>query len=228
LKRRKPRLSEAIKPRTQIPRLYCNVARLVSKRLQFCCWRHTFSDTCSQRPFVVLATAHGTFALPPRRNDGSSRVRGRALLSFRLVPGVRQRSLLSLQIETCAPFNSFPAWPVVPCVSPLALHTCPITVDRKLNLVPFASPSLDIFKNWTRAGTIEPSSPIILKSAPKRLRNLLDPLNRPLPICRDFYLPGVHLNDLAGLRAAIIASCTIRATQELRYRPDPLTFLVRG
>ena len=65
-----------------------------------------------------------------------------------------------------------------------------------------------------------------MKSAPKRLRNLLKPLNRPLPICRDFYLPGVHLNDMAGLRAAIIASCTIRATQELRQGPLTLTFLV--
>ena len=34
------------------------------------------------------------------------------------------------------------------------------------------------------------------------------------------------MNDLAGLRAAIIASCTIRATQELRQGPLPLTFLV--
>src|SRR5579859_2853570 len=70
-------------------------------------------------PTAICCPGHryGTFALPPRRNDGSSRIRGRALLSFRLVPGVRQRSLLSLQIETCAPFN-FLAWPVCP----LSLH----------------------------------------------------------------------------------------------------------
>jgi hypothetical protein len=36
------------------------------------------------------------------------------------------------------------------------------------------------------------------------------------------------LNDLAGLRAAIIASCIIRATQELLQSRVPLTFLVPG
>jgi hypothetical protein len=67
---------------------------------------------------------YGTFALPPRRNEGSSRVRGRALLSFRLEPVVRQRSLLSLQIETCAPFNS--------CLArcPISLDSCLRTLSR--------------------------------------------------------------------------------------------------
>ena len=74
--------------------------------------------------------ANGTFALPPRRNDGSSRVRGRALLSFRLVPGIRQRSLLSLQIETCAPFNSCLAR--CPCLSTFLLAYLSVTVDREL------------------------------------------------------------------------------------------------
>ena len=36
------------------------------------------------------------------------------------------------------------------------------------------------------------------------------------------------MNDLAGIRAAIIASCTIRAIQELRQGPLALTFLVPG
>jgi hypothetical protein len=85
-------------------------------------------------PTAICCPGHryGTFALPPRRNDGSSRVRGRALLSFRLVPGVRQRSLLSLQIETCAPFK-FLAWPVVPCLSTsLAYILVLLLVDREL------------------------------------------------------------------------------------------------
>jgi hypothetical protein len=73
---------------------------------------------------------YGTFALPARRNEGSSRVRGRALLSFRLEPVVRQRSLLSLQIETCAPFNSC----LARCSLSLDLgyELCPVTVDREI------------------------------------------------------------------------------------------------
>jgi len=78
-------------------------------------------------PAAICCPGHryGTFALPPGRKDGSSRVRGRALLSFRLVPEVRQRSLLSLQIETCAPFKFLPG--------PLSLvsHSC-LLVDREL------------------------------------------------------------------------------------------------
>jgi hypothetical protein len=179
-------------------------------------------------------TANGTFALPPRRNDGSSRVRGRALLSFRLVPGMRQRSLLSLQIETCAPFNSClarcPLSLDFSCFTYLSRCSCMSRYCRSANTN--IGPACESFFGYSsRLGQGRNNRAIKsdhLKSAPKRLRNLLEPLNRPLPICRDFYLPGVRLNDLAGLRAAIIASCTIRATQELWQSPDPLTFWVRG
>jgi hypothetical protein len=178
-------------------------------------------------PTAICCPGHryGTFALPARRNEGSLWVRGRALLSFRLEPVVRQRSLLSLQIETCAPFDS--------CLAhcPLSLSLLLTNLSRYCRSRTLTWSRLRVIlwvglQDWARAGTFRAVKSDHLKSAPKRLRNLLDPRNRPLPICRDFYLPGVHLNDLAWLRAAIIASCIIRATQELRQSPIPLTFLV--
>jgi hypothetical protein len=46
----------------------------------------------------------------------------------------------------------------------------------------FASTSLDCLQDWARAGTFEPSSPIILKAAPKRLRIPLQiALSQPAP-----------------------------------------------
>jgi hypothetical protein len=43
---------------------------------------------------------------------------------------VRQRSLLSLQIETCAPFNSCLAR--CPLSLDLGYELCPVTVDREI------------------------------------------------------------------------------------------------
>jgi hypothetical protein len=91
-----------------------------------------FSDTGSRSHLLSWPPLMERVALPPRRNDGSSRVRGRALLSFRLEPVVRQRSLLSLQIETCAPFNSCLAR--CPLSLDSCLRPCPVTVDRELEL----------------------------------------------------------------------------------------------
>jgi hypothetical protein len=138
----------------------CNVARLVSKCLQLG-WRHTFSDTCSPRPFVVLATAMELSRCRRGGMIGSSRVRGRALLSFRLEPVIRQRSLLSLQIETCAPFNS--------CLAhcPLSLSiSCLRTLSRYCRSRTLTWSRLRVIlwiglQDWARAGTFEPSSPII-------------------------------------------------------------------
>lgn len=90
---------------------------------------------------------------------------------------------------------------------------------------PIAKPVFGYLQNEVGAGTFKPSSFDHLKPVPKRLRTLL--IAKPtLATCRDFCLPGVILNDLVRLRAAIIASNIHGAIEEFRYRPPGLTFVV--
>ena len=113
-------------------------------------------------PTAICCPGHryGTFALPPRRNDGTFS-QCPPLLSFRLVPGVWQRSLLSLQIETCAPFN-FLRGPLSLVSRLSCLHTFPVACrSRTLTWSRLRALHLDGLQDWARAGTIEPSSPII-------------------------------------------------------------------
>jgi hypothetical protein len=92
-------------------------------------------------------------------------------------------------------------------------------------LEPIAKPIFGYPQNEVEAGTFKPSSPIHEASAKASAHFLIaKPI---LATCRDFCLPGVILNDLVRLRAAIIASCICGATKELRQSPLRLTFLVR-
>src|SRR5579864_2924162 len=112
-------------------------------------------------------------------------------------------------------------WPVI-ALSLLLLHIVllRIVVGPILTLTfqktcedPVAKPIFGYLQNEVGAGTFKPSSPIILKPAPKRLRTFLS-RNQPLPSAGT--LPAwSKLNDLVRLRAAIIASCIFGARKEL-------------
>ena len=144
---------------SQVPRLLCNVARLVPKRLQFCCRRHTFPDTGSRSHLLSWPPLMERSILLPR-----PLMEARGSGAVRFCPSGNawdSATFLALQIETCAPFNSCLAWPVVPCLFSYLLCILSDYCSWRTLIGPLCESFFGYLQDWARAGTFEPSSPII-------------------------------------------------------------------
>jgi hypothetical protein len=140
----------------------------------------------------------------PYASDGSTRSGVVRFASLRF-EGFGDVVLFCSYIEIRAPINSFLLVPgplslslltsfaYCPVVSDLpGLHIVPLLISCFCEvLVPFCEHIFGYLQDWARAGTFEPSSPIILKPAPKCLRTCFHRETNPRHL-QGHYPPGVH------------------------------------
>jgi len=165
------------------PRLYSMLLGwCLNACLQFCYWR-LFADRCSSSlccPAAAMEPSVSAWVLLELLSPQYQSWKHAAPATGRFLPGEcfgsRRRPYLPLQIQALSPLNFVLLVPLFLC----------LLLSRCFDLRFLRAPLWICLQDWARAGTFEPSSPIILKAAPKRLRVPLQNLFEPtLAICGD-------------------------------------------